>query len=111
MERRDAARRNTLDFVDIASPTFDPTPYGLTYEQFMKHIHGQLPDGRMIHGMEVFRRAYAELGLGWALAPTGWPGLKQIFDRLYSWFASIRTKLPGNKGRCDIAVAGASAAA
>lgn len=111
MERRDAARNGVLEFVDLADASFDPAPYGVTYEQFMKHIHGQLPDGSMVHGMEVFRRAYRELGMGWLLAPTGWPVLKPVFDVLYAGFARIRMKLPGNKTRCEVAIGASRAAA
>jgi predicted DCC family thiol-disulfide oxidoreductase YuxK len=88
-------RRGRLRIVDITDPSFKPSRDGRSIEQMMISIHGRLPDGTMVSGMEVFRRAYAAVGLGWLLAPTAWPGLRQLFDRLYAWFARNRTRLSG----------------
>jgi len=49
----------------------------------------------VIEGMEVFRRAYAAVGLGWLLAPSGWPGVGRLFDAAYRWFARNRLRLTG----------------
>lgn len=94
--------RGRLVMENIADPDFDPSRYGKTYEQVMAHIHGVLPDGTVIEGMEVFRRAYAAVGWGWLLAPTALPVLRPVFDALYRLFARIRLKLPGNRKRCEI---------
>jgi predicted DCC family thiol-disulfide oxidoreductase YuxK len=59
------------------------------------------PDGSLVRGMEVFRRAYDAVGLGWLLAPTRWPILRSIFDAGYSWFARNRLRLTGRTGTCD----------
>ena len=73
-----------------------------TMDELMGAIHGVMPDGTNVTGMEVFRRAYAAVGLGWLLAPTGWPGLRPLFDRFYRWFARNRLRLPGRRaGACD----------
>ncbi|MEM9082280.1 MAG: DUF393 domain-containing protein [Planctomycetota bacterium] len=93
-------RRGRLELVDIADPSFDATAFGTTQEAVMGHIHGVVPGQGLVQGMEVFRRAYAAVGLGWLLAPTAWPGLRPLFDWLYNRFASIRLKLPGNRDRC-----------
>lgn len=89
MQRLDKGR-GRLRLIDITDPAFDPASLGLTFEQVMGQIHGILPDGSVIRGMEVFRRAYAALGWGWVLAPTAWPGLRWLFDRFYLWFARNR---------------------
>jgi len=75
--------------------TSNPAEYGLTYEQAMEQIHGVLPSGAVVRGMEVFRRAYAAVGWGWLLAPTAWPLLRPLFDRGYQWFARNRLRLTG----------------
>ena len=93
-------KRGGLRLVDITSPGFDPSDYDRTQEQFMGSIHGMTREGTLITGMEVFRRAYAAVGLGWLLAPTAWPGLRRIFDVLYRWFARNRLKLTG-RDSCD----------
>lgn len=102
--------RGRLQLIDIAAPEFDPSPYGRTMDELMGTIHGVREDGALVTGMEVFRRAYAAVGWGWVLAPSGWPILRPIFDRLYRWFARHRLRLTGRGsaaacegGRCRIA--------
>ena len=87
--------------MDITDKTFDPAAYGATHSDVMGTIHG-VADGELVTGMEVFRRAYAAVGWGWLWAPTGWPGLKWLFDSCYRWFARNRLRLTGRKGEeCD----------
>lgn len=94
--------RARLTLIDIAAPGFDPAAHGRTMAELMGTIHGRRPDGSLVTGMEVFRRAYAAVGWGWVLAPTGWPVLRPVFDRLYAWFAKRRLKLTGRGGEaCD----------
>jgi predicted DCC family thiol-disulfide oxidoreductase YuxK len=94
--------RGRLFTEDIAEPGYDPSHVGRTLDELMGTIHGVLPDGTIITGMEVFRRAYAAVGFGWLLAPTGWPGLRPLFDRLYRWFARNRLRLTGRRtGTCE----------
>ena len=100
-----ANRRGRLLLEDISEPRFDAEPYGLTQAQVMGHIHAVLPDGRVVTGMEAFRRSYAAVGLGFLLAPTGWPGVRQIADLGYAWFAKNRLRLTGRdcaSGTCAV---------
>ena len=97
IKRRDEA--NILALEDISAPDFDAGRYGLDYESVDGAIHAILPDGSIITGMEVFRRLYATIGLGWLLAPTGWPGLRKLFDWGYRVFARNRVRLGGVAGR------------
>ena len=92
-------RAGHLIFEDVASPGFDPSRYGRTQEELLGVIHGVFPDGRVVSKVEVFRQAYRAVGLGWLLAPTGWPGLRWIFDGLYSLFARYRVRLGRMFGR------------
>ncbi len=82
--------RGRLRITDITGPAFDPSELGVTFDDAMRSILGRSPDGTIVHGVEVFRRAYAAVGLGWLLAPTSWPGLRGITDRAYRWFARRR---------------------
>jgi len=90
--------RGRLELVDIASPDFDAARYGATRDAVMGHIHGLLPDGTLVSGMEVFRRAWAAVGLGWLLAWTRWPVFRQITDAAYRLFARYRLRLTGRAG-------------
>jgi len=79
LRRRDGGR-GRIDFEDIAAPDFDAARYGTTLHDLMARIHGVLPDGTLVEGVEVFRRAYTAVGLGWLVAPTRWPLLRPAFD-------------------------------
>ncbi len=83
---------------DIADPAFDGSRYGLTYEQVMGRIHGIGADGTVVRDMEVFRRLYRAVGLGWLLSWTAWPGLRRVADAGYRWFARHRLRLTGRGG-------------
>ncbi|MCC6622694.1 MAG: DUF393 domain-containing protein [Deltaproteobacteria bacterium] len=94
--RRD--KRARVRFTDIASPTFDESALGIGWERLMDRIHARLPDGTWIEGMEVFRRLYGAVGLGWLLAPTRLWGLRQLSDWAYRTFAKNRLKWTGRCG-------------
>ena len=96
LKRRD--RRGAILLEDISAADFDPGRYGLTREVVDGKIHALLPDGTTITGMDVFRRLYASVGLGWLLAPTGWPLLRPVFDAGYRLFARYRHRLAGRTG-------------
>ena len=98
-------RRGLIAFEDIALPGFDARRYGLDQHTVMSRIHGVLPDGAVIEGVEVFRRLYASIGLGWLVAPTRWPLLRGLFDRAYRVFARNRLRWTG---RSDAACSSAS---
>ena len=49
--------RNRLVIEDITAAGFDPTGIGVSMQELMGQIHGFLPDGTVVKGMEVFRRA------------------------------------------------------
>lgn len=100
--------RGRIDFEDIADPCFDSGIYGLDTGDVIARIHGVLPDGTVVHGMEVFRRAYAAVGIGWLMAPTGWPGLRRLADLAYRIFARNRLRWTGRscpckRGSCEAA--------
>src|SRR5690349_8132901 len=88
--RNDAGR---LAFVDISAPGFDPAPYGASLDAMDAEIHALCADGRVIHGVEVLRLAYAAVGLGWVLRPTGWPPLRALSDVGYRLFARHRRRI------------------
>jgi len=87
---RSRNNESRLRFIDIAAPGFDPSPYGMSLTDFAAQIRAQLPDGSLITGMEVFRRAYRAVGLGWIIAPSSWGPLKAPAEALYRFFARHR---------------------
>jgi predicted DCC family thiol-disulfide oxidoreductase YuxK len=92
--------RERVCFEDIAAPNFDASAVGIDAAAAMERIHGVLPDGAIVEGMAVFRRAYAAVGLGWLLAPTAWPGLHRLADLAYATFARNRLRWTGRSAGC-----------
>jgi predicted DCC family thiol-disulfide oxidoreductase YuxK len=88
-------KRGRIRFVDITAPGFDPSAVGITREALMSRIHARLPDGTVVEGVEVFRRLYAAVGFPRLAAVTRWPGLAQLLDLGYRWFARNRLRLTG----------------
>lgn len=58
------APKRRIRFTNIAAADFDASSYGKTQEVLMAEMHGRLPDGTWVTGVEVFRRLYAAVGLG-----------------------------------------------
>jgi predicted DCC family thiol-disulfide oxidoreductase YuxK len=79
-----------LVFIDISAPGFDPALFGATLAALNAEIHGVRPDGSVLRGVAVLRLAYAAVGLGWVLRPTGWAPLRPLFDAGYRVFAQHR---------------------
>lgn len=85
--------RGLLRIVDITLPDFNPAALGTTMDALMGQIHGIAPDGTLLRGMEVFRRAYGSVGKRRLLAWTAWPVVRPIVDRMYVWFARHRVRI------------------
>ncbi len=111
--REKDAGRGLVKFVDIADDRYNPQENGnIDYETAMGKIHAILSDGSIIKNVEVFRRVYEILGMGWIYAPTSLPVIGFIVDKLYDIWASLRLFLTGrpslktiindrSKKRCD----------
>ena len=85
-------------FTDIAAPGFDAASIGRTQDDLMARIQARTADGSFIDGVEVFRQMYAAVGLSPLVALTRLPGITQLLDAGYEWFAKNRLRLTG---RCD----------
>jgi predicted DCC family thiol-disulfide oxidoreductase YuxK len=102
MMRRMDGGRGRLALVDISADGFDAARYGTTHDTLMARIHGVLPDGTVIEGVEVFRRAYDAVGRGWLMGWTRLPGLRLLAEAGYRWFARNRLRLTGRKIECSL---------
>jgi len=83
-----------LRFIDVSAAGFDSPPPGTTTADLLELIHAQTADGRVLSGVEVFRLAYHAVGLDWLVAPTTWPLLDRLADRLYPVLARNRHRIP-----------------
>lgn len=88
-------RRGLIRRTDIASASFDPGSYGKTQHDFMQRMHGRLPDGRWVEGVEVFRHMYRAVGFGPLVALSRQPGIRQLLDWAYERFAANRLRWTG----------------
>lgn len=102
LQRRD--RHGRIRFTDIAAPGFDAAALGLTWDALMDRIHGRLPDGTMIEGVEVFRRMYAAVGFTRLAAVSRAPGVSHVLELAYTVFAKNRLRLTGRCGHaaCEL---------
>lgn len=91
IRRRDT--KNAIRMVDISNSDFAPEKYGRSRDDFIGSIHAITGEGRMIKGMEVFRHVYRQLGMGWLVSWTAWPGLRPLADWGYRLFARYRPRL------------------
>lgn len=95
LKQRDADR-GLVAFVDIADPAYRPADHaGVDFETAMGRIHAVLPDGTVIKNVEVFRRVYEILGMGWIYAVTRLPIVGALADALYGIWADWRLRLTG----------------
>ena len=95
LQKRDAGR-GKVAFVDIAANDYNPEENaGIDFETAMGRIHGILPDGTVIKNVEVFRRVYEALGMGWVYAITKLPVLGALANFIYGIWADLRLRLTG----------------
>mmetsp|Transcript_1213 Transcript_1213/g.2827 ORF Transcript_1213/g.2827 Transcript_1213/m.2827 type:complete len:235 (+) Transcript_1213:2-706(+) len=88
--------KGKIDFVDISAADYDPSKnMGLEFETVMQTIHAILPDGKVITGVEVFRRLYEAVGLGWVYAITKNPTVGALAERVYNFWAQYRMQITG----------------
>ena len=100
LRRRD--RHGRLGAVDIAAEGFDAGQFGLSTEDVHARLHGVRADGTVVEGMGAIREAWRAAGLGWVMAPTGWPVLRWFAGLGYVVFAKYRVPLGRLFGRrCD----------
>lgn len=91
-------RRRRIRFTDIAPLESAGAVGGIPWTDLMAEIHGRLPDGQWIKGVEVFRRLYAAVGFGHLVRVTRWTGIEQLLDVAYAAFARRRLRWTN---RCD----------
>ncbi len=102
LRQKDAGRGKVL-FVDIADDNYSPADNGgIDYETAMGRIHAILADGTVITNIEVFRRVYEILGMGWIYALTKIPVIGFIVDKIYEVWAKLRLKLTGREDLATI---------
>ena len=88
-------RGERVRFTDIADPEFDADAVGVGWDALMARIHGRLPDGTLIQGVEVFRQVYRAIGMRRLVALSRLPVVAQLLELFYRVFAASRLRLTG----------------
>lgn len=96
---RRRAQGHRLGAIDIAADGFEAAQFGLSERDVHARLHGVRPDGTVVEGMTAIRAAWSAVGLGWVMAPTGWPVLRWFADLGYVVFAKYRVPLGRLFGR------------
>ena len=97
LKRRDEGQ-NKIDFVDIASPAYDPLDnQNISFEKAMNNIHAITREGEVVTNIEVFRRLYDLVGLGWVFAITKTEPFGTIVDKIYDVWAYYRLPITGRE--------------
>jgi len=99
LQKRDVGNR--IRFTDLSSKDYNPADHGnVTFKQGMRKLRAVLPGGKVVTGVEVFRKTYDAIGLGWVFALTNYPVIGGVADKLYDVWAENRLRLTG---RADLA--------
>ena len=88
-------RRRRIVYTDIAAPDFRASDVGIPWNTLMATIHGRLPDGTILEGVEVFRRLYTAVGFGSLVGLSRLPGVADVAEMAYEHFAKNRLRLTG----------------
>jgi predicted DCC family thiol-disulfide oxidoreductase YuxK len=97
-------RRQRVRFTDIDALEFQAAALGKSQQELMASIHGRLPNGDWVTGVEVFRRLYAAAGFGPVVALTRLPLIAPLLDWGYRLFARNRLRVTGRctADRCGV---------
>jgi len=93
LRRKD--HKGHIKFVDIAGPGLDFSELQRSKDQLMAEIHGRLPDGTWITGVDVFVALYDAIDFKWVGKLAGVKLFRPTLDRLYDLFAANRLRLTG----------------
>lgn len=61
----------------------------------MERIHAILPDGTVVTDVEVFRRLYEAVGLGWVYSATKYEPVMNAANWVYGIWAKYRLPITG----------------
>jgi len=93
-----------LALEDISAADFSTRFPHVDVAEANRILQGELPDGRLIHGLDVTCLAWRVVGKGHRVAFLRWPLIRPVADMTYRIFARYRygiSRLLTGKPRCD----------
>ena len=88
LKKRD--RDGRLALIDITAADFNEKAWGVSREAASEALHVLTPEKVWLVGMDAIRHVYTQVGLGWLMAPSGWPVMRSLSDIAYRWIAPNR---------------------
>ncbi len=88
LKARDRSHRLVL--LNINGPDFRADEWGLSYRDVARALHVLTAEKIWLVGMPAIRHVYTQVGLGWLLAPSGWPLLSRFAEFAYRYIAPNR---------------------
>jgi len=102
LTKKDAGR-GIVKFTDIADLNYRAEDNGgVDFETAMGRIHAVMADGTVIKNVEVFQKVYEALGIGWMYAPTKWPVIGPLINKLYDLWADKRLAMTGRSSLTEV---------
>ncbi len=102
LQKKDAGR-SLVKFTDIADLDYNPADNGnVDFETAMGRIHAVRADGTVVKNVAVFQEVYEALGIGWMYAPTQWPVIGPIVNKIYDLWADKRLAVTGRASLAEI---------
>ncbi len=105
LQKKDAGR-GLVKLTDIADLDYDPAQNGnVDFETAMGRIHAVRADGTVVKNVAVFQEVYDALGIGWMYAPTKWPIIGPIVNKIYDLWADKRLAVTGRASLAEVIAA------
>jgi predicted DCC family thiol-disulfide oxidoreductase YuxK len=102
LQKKDAGR-GRVKFTDIAELDYNPDENGgVDFETAMGRIHAVRADGTVVKNVAVFQEVYEALGIGWMYAPTKWPVVGPVVNKIYDLWADQRLAVTGRQGLAQV---------
>ena len=102
LQKKDAGR-GIVKFTDIADINYRPEENGgVDFETAMGRIHAVKADGTVVKNVAVFQEVYSALGIGWMYAPTKWPVIGPLVNKIYDLWADKRLAMTGRASLAEV---------
>lgn len=102
LQKKDAGR-GIVKFTDIADLNYSAEENGgVDFETAMGRIHAVMADGTVVKNVEVFQKVYDAIGIGWMYAPTKWPVIGPLVNKVYDLWADKRLAMTGRASLAEV---------
>jgi len=102
LQKKDAGR-GIVKFTDIADLNYSAEENGgIDFATAMGRIHAVMADGTVVKNVEVFQKVYDAIGIGWMYAPTKWPVIGPLVNKVYDLWADKRLAMTGRASLAEV---------